>query len=309
MSLSSARATVGALLMVIAMVFASACESKQPPSTPLNSSSSALPAPLFPNWPAEVNDFRFHWSAAPGIDVEAGPAVALRAYVESFRLAGLAGGDLSVLYPGFMRATPEDASPSMERGSLAQRQYVRPRSRAELARNGWKYVARQIYGYQPTHLLNLQPLGDGYLATVCLGLYSVYRTADDNHDKYFSTIADADSGQLRYQDGQTVEIWRVELRDRDPGVSNAPAAPTDRQNGPLPAPIEDVFGPWFITGNSSSVWGPLGEGEEIDTPEVRQQCENAMPDDAATRMAMATGFHDRPPPHGEPIPGWPAANK
>ena len=49
----------------------------------------------------------------------------------------------------------------------------------------------------------------------------------------------------------------------------------------------------------------MGQGENIDTPEVRQQCEDAMPDDAATRMAMATGFHSQPPPHGNPIPGWP----
>jgi len=39
--------------------------------------------------------------------------------------------------------------------------------------------------------------------------------------------------------------------------------------------------------------------------ELRKQCEDAMPDDAATRRAMSTGFHDQPPPHGDPIPGWP----
>jgi hypothetical protein len=144
---------------------------------------------------------------------------------------------------------------------------------------------------------------------VCLGLYSVYRTADDDQHEYFSTIADPDTGKLRYDDGQTVEIWRIELGDQDPRAVNAPAAPAKPQTGPLPAPVDDVFGPWFITGQAVGLWGSVGESEPIDTPEVRRQCDDAMPDDAAARTAMATGFHTNPPPHGEPIPGWPAQVK
>jgi hypothetical protein len=310
MSSNSARIGVTALLVVIAMVFTAACDAPPVPPSPTTSSASTLPAPLFPNWPAEANEFRFHWSAAPGVNLETSPAVALRAYIESYRLAGFAGGDPSVVYPGFMRATPENTGPVSEDGSLLQLRYVRPQTREEYEAGGWTYVERQVYGYQPTYVLDLSPQGSGYRATVCLGLYSVYRTADDDHDKYFSTIADADTGQLRYQDGQTVEIWRIELTDKDPRVGNAPAAPAAAQTGPLPAPVEDVFGPWFITGNAVALWGPLGDPERdtVDTPEVRQQCEDTMPDDAAARRAMATGFHDAPPPHGEPIPGWPAAS-
>lgn len=32
-----------------------------------------------------------------------------------------------------------------------------------------------------------------------------------------------------------------------------------------------------------------------------------MPDDAERRRGMYTGFHDEPPAHGDPIPGWPGA--
>ncbi|WP_142282774.1 hypothetical protein [Mycobacterium aquaticum] len=264
-------------------------------------SSSTSPS-LFPNWPPEANEFRFHWSAAPGIDLDNGPAVALRAYVESYRLVGLTGGDTSVVYPGFGRATPDNAGEATKHGQLFQLQYVRPKTRAEAEKNGWTYVARQIYGYQPTHLLSLVPQGDGYRATVCLGLYSVFTSTDDPN-KYLSTNTESASGPLRYADG--VEIWRVELTDHDPRVGDAPGSPAVAQRGPLPGPTDDVFGRWFITGSSSGLWGLVGEAEDVDPAEVRQQCGEAMPDDVGARIAMSTGLHDSPPPHGDPIPGWP----
>jgi hypothetical protein len=263
---------------------------------------------MFPNWPPEANEFRFHWSAAPGIDLETGPAVALRAYLESVRLAAFAGGDASAVYPGFLHATPENTAPATERGELFQLQYIRPKTRAEYEANGLQNVERPVYGYQPTHILSVVPQGDGYRATICVGTYSVYRTADDDHGKFFSTVADEITGQLTYGDRQTIQIWRVELSETDPRVGNAPAGSPIPQAGPLPAPVDDVFGRWFITGSSDiGLWGPVGESESFDTPDTRKQCEDAMPDDAAARMAMATGFHTQPPPHGDPIPGWPAA--
>jgi hypothetical protein len=288
--------------LMIAVLVASACDSRgkdmPPPVT-----SSASPQPMFPNWPTNANEFRFHWSAAPGIDLENGPAVALRAYVESYRLDRLTGGDTSVAYPGFMRATSENAGVATKTGQLFQLQYVRPKTRAQAEKNGWTYVERQVYGYQPTHVLSLVPQGDGYRATVCLGLYSVF-TSTDERNKYLSTNAESANGPLRYPNG--IEIWRVELTDNDPRVGDAPSGPVVAQRGPLPAPTDDVFGRWFITGSSQGLWGPVGEAEDVDPPEVRQQCEDAMPDDAATRTAMATGVQDSPPPHGDPIPGWPA---
>lgn len=225
--------------------------------------------------------------------------------MESLRLAAFAGGDSSVVYPGFMRATPESTGPLQDPDSLVQLRYVRPKTRAEYAANGLKYVPRQVYGYQPTHILSLQPQGDAYRATVCVGMYSVYRTADDNHDKFFSTIADQNTGQPEDWGRDGVAIWRVELTgSASRGDDPAPEHPAT-QAGPLPAPLDDVFGQWFITGANASTWGPLRQLEYFDTPELRQQCQDAMPDDAAARQAMATGFHDSPPPHGEPIPGWP----
>lgn len=300
------RRRAAMLIFALCVTFTAACDSRREPPTPTaTQSNTQLTAPLFPNWPAQVNEFRFHWSAAPGVDLEAGPAIALRAYVESYRLAGLAGGDSTALYPGFMRSTPENAGTPAKPDSVFQLAQVRPKTRAELETNGWTYEDRRYYGYQPTHVLSLAPQGNDYRATVCLGLYPIYETVADGN-KYVSTSADPTTGQFRYGDWQMVEIWRVELTNQHPRATNTPTVPAAPQRGPLPAPIDDVFGPWFITGSSSALWGPPGQGEYIDPPEVRKQCEDAMPDDAATRKAMATGFHDSPPPHGDPIPGWPA---
>ncbi len=269
---------------------------------------SSLPEPLFSNYPAEANEFRFHWSAAPGIDLTGGPAVPLRAYLESMRLAAFAGGDPSVVYPGFMHATPEN-QPVSGPGDLFQLQFVRPKTRAQYEANGWKYVERQVYGYQPTHVLGLEPLGDHYRATLCLGAYSVYQNPVNDPKKFVSTAADESTGELRAGGRDAVQVWRIELSDREPRAATPPSALPQPQMGPLPAPVDDVFGNWFITGISQGeLWGPSGQGEDVETPELREQCEAAMPDDAATRRAMATGFHKAPPPHGDPIPGWPAAS-
>lgn len=292
------------IILLVALLL-SACVPNDAPTPEDNTStqSSSASLPMFVNWPKQVENFRFRWSAAEGTDLQTGPAVALRAYVESYRLVGMMGGDVSVVYPGFLRATPENSPEAKERGDLVQLQYVRPRTRAELERNGWTYREKQVFGYQPTHVLDLVPDGEGYRATVCLGLYSVFEAADDGSGQYISVNADTETGRPRYPDG--IEVWRVDLTDRDPRANQSTAAPTTPQAGPLPAPVDDVFGPWFVTGFSANLWGPLGDVEDVDTQEVRAQCADAMPDDAAARSAMSTGVHAAPPPHGDPVPGWP----
>jgi len=292
---------------VIITALAVACGEATEAPQATTESTSALPPPKFSNYPAEANDFRFHWSAAPGIDLERGPAVAVRAYLESMRLAAFAGGDASVVYPGFLEATPENSGRPGTPGRLVQLEHIRPETRAEYEAEGLKYVERQVYGYQPTHIVSLEPQGEGYRATVCLGAYSVYRTDDADRSRYFSTAANEKTGEM-LRDDSDIQLWRVELTDKDPRTATAPASSSVPQSGPMPAPADDVFGRWFITGANSSIWGQIGELENFDTEELQQKCKAAMPDDAAARMAMATGFHDAPPPHGEPIPGWPAAN-
>ncbi|BBY52060.1 hypothetical protein MARA_55280 [Mycolicibacterium arabiense] len=294
------------ILLALAQFVTVACGGTKD-NAPPPESTPALPPADFTNYPPQANDFRYHWSAAPGIALETGPAVVVRAYLESMRLAAFAGGDSSVTYPGFMRATPENIEPGTSEDAPFQVRSIRPKTRAQYEANGLRYIDRQVFGYQPTHILDLAPLGNGYRATICLGAYSVYRSDDADHSKYFSTAADETTGQM-LRDDSDIQFWRVELSEEDPRVVNPLAPQGTPQAGPLPAPLNDVFGRWFITGSSQGLWGRPGRGENIDTPELRQQCEAAMPDDAANRRAMATGFHDAPPPHGDPIPGWPAAS-
>lgn len=64
------------------------------------------PPPPYPNWPETLSYFRFRWSADPGIDLLSGPAVPLRAYLESYRLAYFTVG-INAAYPGFEHAVPE----------------------------------------------------------------------------------------------------------------------------------------------------------------------------------------------------------
>jgi hypothetical protein len=307
MSFASRRKFRRVALLAMMTLMACACGQPTEPH-PTSSDSSAAPQPgQFPNWPKELSEFRFHWTADPSVDLVSDPAVALRAYLESYRVVNLTSGDTTAVYPGFLRATPENQPPSLGSESSLQLTYVRPHSREEAQAGGFKYVQRQIYGSEPIHVLRLEHLGDAYRATVCVGTYSVYRTDDNDPHKYLSVIADPKSGNLQYGNREMVDVWRIELTEKDPRTQGAPPSPAAPQLGPLPAPAGDVFGPWFITGATTGLWGPSGTAEQIDTAEVRQQCEDAMPDNAATRLAMATGFHDAPPPHGDPVPGWPAA--
>lgn len=305
--MSSGNRVKRVLLVMLASALVAACgEPAQPAASP-SESTSALPSPQFPNYPAQANDFRFHWTAAPGIDLTTGPAVAVRAYLESIRLAAFAFGDRSAVYPGFLYATPENVGAPGEDGSTIQLQRIRPKTRAEYETDGVKPVERQLYGYQPTHILSLEPRDDAYRATVCTGTYSTYRTSDVDRTKFFSILADETTGQLAHPGMRTVDVWRIELTDNDLSRAAAPDVRAAPQAGPMPAPVDDVFGRWFITGASSVGWGTIGGDFEVfETPVLQAQCAAAMPDDAAARLAMATGFHTAPPPHGAPVPGWPA---
>jgi hypothetical protein len=284
---------------ILVILLTSTCSESAPPPQP---SPSVVEPTRFVNWPPALNNFRFHWNASPGIDIHTGPLVSVRAYMESYRSVNLTGGESSAVYPGFWRATPENGRRA-EGGYPFELERIRPELRNDQPQ-GSNDAAMRIYGYAPFYVLSFSKVGDIYRAILCEGEYSVFRPADEHPGMYRSITSwppqdTADKG---------ITVWRVELTDKEPRVGpNPPAAPTNPQSGPLPAPTGDVFGPWFITGASSSLWGTPGpEAQYVDTPEVKQQCAEHMPDDAAARKAMYTGLHDQPPPHGDPLPGWPA---
>jgi hypothetical protein len=265
-------------------------------------SSASQPNTRFPNWPTLLDEFRFQWSTEPGIDVTTGPAMVVRAYLESYRVAE-ATLNADNVYPGFNRATPENTA--REGNYQFQLVNIRPMG---YPRAGTPDEAVPRFGFEALHLLELTPVGNAYRAVVCSGSYSEFVASKTHPGKFVSINADGD-GQPLPRGSSGVSGIQIELTQHDPRVgSNPPAVVTQPQQGPLPAPDQDVFGNWFITGAGDSFWGPKNDPKSF-RHDLEERCEAAMPTPAAERIAMMTGFKDQPPPHGEAVPGWPAKSE
>lgn len=260
----------------------------------------ATQEPRFANWPAMLNDFRFRWAAAPGIDLASGPAVPLRAYLESYRIWSLTQ-DAEATYPGFDRAVPGALSGKYKSSTRNELWDIRPQPKTELFGPPGPF-----YGNEYFHVLELTPIDSGYRAYVCDGMYDIFREGEQKGE-YVSVIAYPSHFGLN--DIAGMKVWRVEFTDTPP-ATNAPAPATAAQRGPNPAPAGDVFGPWHITGASDDKWGTMINSEdtadeEIDGPGRISQCSNLMPQWRTERDDIIKSVLDTPPA-GEPAsPGWP----
>lgn len=285
-----------ALTVAIAMGLVGGCDARATEST--SASTPKSENRLFPNWPPQLNNFRFHWTAETGIDLTTGPAVVVRAYMEAYDVATLTF-NLDNLYPGFLRATPENDD--LNSSYMTQLAWIRPLNGAKKG----PADAREHHGFVPYHFLQLAQVGDGFRAIVCAGDYADFVKSDVQAGKFVSSNVDPKTAQP-YRYTKSVWVHRIELTQHDPRVGDHPPAPvTAPQQGPAPAPDQDVFGNWFITGASASYWGRIGETETFPTPDLERQCSDRMPQNEAERVAMMTGYKDRPPPHGQAEPGWP----
>jgi hypothetical protein len=284
---------ISVIAVVASIVGCGTAAQHPPPETP------AQPSQLFANWPPLLNDFRFHWTSEPGIDLTTGPAVVVRAYLESYDVATFSF-NLDNLYPGFLRATPENDDLNSE--YVTQLGWIRPLNRVKMG----PADAREHFGFVPYHFLQLMKVGDGFRAIVCSGDYADFVKSDVQPGKFVSSNVDPKTAQP-YQYTESVWVHRLELTQHDPRVGPNPPAPVSApQRGPAPAPDQDVFGNWFFTGASSSYWGRIGETETFPTPDLLRQCSDRMPQSEPERLSMMTGFKDQPPPRGNAIPGWPA---
>lgn len=279
-------------VVALLVVGLAGCRSEEPP-----------PEPAFANWPATLNDFRFQWGAEPGVDLVSGPAVPLRAYLESYRIAQLTQ-DIGAAYPGFERAVPPLPPPYSD--SPAQLGYIRPAPDAE------PFGPRgRFYGNEYFHILELTPIEGGYRAYVCDGLYKIFRAGDEREreerEKYVSVVKYA-ANHTGLGDVSGMKVWRVEFTDTPP-AADAPAMVTD-QRGPNPAPAGDVFGPWRITGASDIAWGTSityesTAGETVDGPQRLSRCGDLLPDTRDGREAAIDSVLDTPPVAEPASPGWP----
>jgi hypothetical protein len=295
------------LAVAVTAALVSGCGQSTPkPDTPPQTTKSSNGA--LADWPEKLKDFRFHWTAEPGIDLNTGPGILVRAYLESFDVASYTF-DLDNSYPGFLRATPPNMS-RIANGALYQLVAIRPL--------GVDYTvtpedARPHYGFVPFHVLDLVPLGDGYQATVCTAEYGSFIESTARPGKFVSIGTDDKTGQPYASGfGGGVFVKRVQFTQNDPRVGSTPPQPPNApQTGPAPAPSDDVFGDWFVTASSVKFWGRVDNPDKPDfpTPELQQRCADSMPQNEAERTAMMTGYKDAPPPHGDAIPGWPAEAK
>jgi hypothetical protein len=285
------------ILLIIAVITAitlsGGCQTSttKSPSTEGNS-----PTQLYPNWPPLLNDFRFHWTAEPGIDITTGPAMVVRAYLESYNTAWFTL-NLDNLFPGFRRVTPENQKPVGD--FLWQLVQIRPLG------SGYTKTAKDArphFGYQALHFLELTPVENGFRAIVCTGDYAHFVESTARPGKFVSIGDNEETAQPDGEGDGGLYPTQIDLTPRDPRVG--PNLPPQR--GPAPAPDQDVFGDWFFTGASSSYWGPSNDRTSADfpPPELKNRCETAMPTPKSERLAMMTGFKDQPPPHGDAIPGW-----
>jgi hypothetical protein len=285
-----ARAWAAALLMLPAAACGSSGDAAESP-----------PEPTFANWPETLDGFRFRWAAEPGIDLLSGPAVPLRAYLESHRLGDLTSNPDSA-YPGFKRAVPPVGKPIDQPSSTLPFQLwsIQPATDPALV-----YLQpTQFYGNEYFHILDLKPIDSGgYRAYICDGLYNVFHEGTDSHE--FLPIYKPD------KDVFAVEVWRVELTDTPPTPPGAPPAAAGPQQGRNPAPMADVFGPWRITGASPNTsWGATDgsdpeAGADPATSQLRERCRNLMPHNAAQRQAIYSSRLDTPPVAEPAAPGWP----
>ena len=261
----------------------------------------------FPNWPTLLDDFRFHWTASPGIDLMSGPAVIVRAYTESYQVASLTF-DIKNVYPGFMRATPENQSRDGEFSS--ELIGIRPL---------WPYERDKPppgvahFGFNTDHLLELTATGDGYRAIVCTGSYSDFIKSTVQPDAYFSVASQLTQDGVHPTDPYPVDefsgvsVRQIVFTQHDPRIpADAPAPVATAQRGPAPAPQIDVFGNWFVTASSTKGWGPaVSDTDAFPSADLKKRCSDAMPDDEAQRRALMTGYKKQPLPHGDAVPGWP----
>lgn len=257
----------------------------------------------FANWPSLLDEFRFKWTASPGIDVTTGPAMIVRAYLESYAVAQ-STLDADNVYPGFNRATPEN----LPREGNYQLQFVNIRPMGPPFTSGPE-DATPKYGYETFHFLELTPAGRGYRGIVCSGHYATFVASRSHPGKFFS-VAARDGDALPFpRNSSGVSAHQVELTQDDPRIgADAPPNVVMPQDGPQPAPDQDVFGNWFITAAGGQFWGPKNDPKSF-RPQLRKRCEDAMPTPTAERLAIITGFKDSPPPHGDPIPGWPTKSQ
>lgn len=264
----------------LAMVFCLASSALAGCSSGNEVAKTPQPTPTS-RWDGVVADLRYVWSAEPGIELVTGPAVPIRAYVESFALVQQTG-DIDKLYPGFDKAVAPNGSDDGPRHALG----LWPET---------EYALRSPrVGTSRQHILSVTRDEHEVVVVTCTWDYTTARATDD--DKYSFQPSGAASPE-------TAGISALRITMTPPDIGNNDLPP---QSGPSPSPSTDVFGQWRITGKLN----PRGELRDDEWPTSQQdvaQCVAKAPDPVDRRTVLVTGEHPRADfPTEAPHPGWPS---
>jgi hypothetical protein len=223
-------------------------------------------------WPEALSDFTVAWTAEPGIDLTTGPAVVVRAYVESYYLAYLTD-DEKYLYPGFAQSVdannPDGPDGTEELWPLRD---GRP--------HAWVGTFRQ-------HILRVEQSDQG--ATIYGCLYT-----------YDSGVLVGDKFKAATEPGPYGGFSPFRIGLKVPG-NNEPTAP---QEGPLRAPFTNVFGGWRVANHQG---GYVLTAEWPDRGREIEQCRAKAPAPPENRQFFPARTYKRSDfPVLPATPGWPA---
>ncbi|CKI25981.1 membrane protein [Mycolicibacterium smegmatis] len=249
-------------LFLLGLLAASACraEGAEPPESP--------PA----GWPESLDDFTVTWTAEPGIDLTTGPAVAARAYMESYYLAYLTTDD-KYLYPGFAQAVDSNQADGPDGTEKLWPEPYRPKT--------WIGTARH-------HILRIDQSGRDVAVVGCVYSYSSAEKTDAGFEANIGGTG-PDAG---------ISAIRIGLE----APENSADLPV--QEGPSRAPFENVFGGWRVTNHQG---GFLATAEWPDHAKDVEQCVAQAPEPPEARTFIPTSPYPRSAfPVLPATPGWPA---
>lgn len=234
-------------------------------------------------WPEGMSAVRVHWTAEPGIDLTAGIAVPVRAYLESYDLVVFTG-NIDNAYPGFLDAVPpNEASDRSNNRSAWDRRPLGLPSRAGTSYSG-------NLGF---HLQTVQHTDSGATVTVCEYRYALgARRYEGDYDPVITG-------------GLSVNRGIVGLRlDLVAPTDDATAGTLPSQRGPAAVPAVNVFGGWQIVGLQTT--SSTGTDEWPTKQQVVADCVATAPDPPERRNELARGPLSAADFASSPaVPGWP----
>jgi hypothetical protein len=209
------------------------------------------------------------WTGETGIDLVTGPAVVVRAYIESFFLGELTH-DQKYLYPGFADAVGEQWRP--RESPPAPRPWV---------------------GTMTNHILSLTRSGSTVTAIGCMSTYGA--ASPHGEDEYEAQAVPPGAP------GAGITAFKVKL-------STQSVEQGDPQKGPARTPFDDVFGGNKVTEYSGGYIEARGSDNLWpERQQATSDCIAKAPDPVERRRFLSTNYLSRSDFPTSPVrPGWPA---